>query len=594
MLSTRALLAPRWIAIAIPLILVPLTLGSTPDIVSVIAVGSLLAATAVALDFMVGYAGQPNMGQGAFYALGAYGSSALLVEGLPFELSVVITALATGVAAGILGAGALRLAHIGLALVTFTFAYVMFVILGGTLLQQYTGASGGLAVPPGTFLSLDLSDLTVLTLVSIGLLTVTVVAAQWVLVTRYGRIVMTIKRSDVLASVLGIAVFRVKMFVLVLCSIPAAIAGAFSAQSAGFISPDSYTATFSITLLAIVAVGGMGTILGPVIAAFVFVYLGHIGSSNLSSGMWWPALFLITLILLPRGLAGVGLDSLALIGARAGRTSRRKARPRSDAPSGVATEVHNAEPVDGASLTVEHLTVSYGGMKAISDVSFKVRKGTVHALVGPNGAGKTSLLNVLAGVTRPSEGRVALDDLQLATLRIHDRARHGIARSFQHAMLVDDLSVVDNVRVAMENSTANARDKVSDHQVHAALKAAGVPDDLWARKADELAGGEQKVVDMARAMASRPRLLLLDEPTSGVSRDEIRAIVLAIENARSSGATVLLIDHNVPFVEEVADSVTVLDFGTVIADGDPTTTLRRPEVVAAFIGESTTKGTSHA
>lgn len=554
------------------------------------------------------------MGQGAFMAIGAYVSTAMMVHyDWSFPASLVLALVVAALAAVLLGVGALRLAHIGLAIVTFSFAFVVFMLLNGDLLKRWTGQATGMTVPPATLLGLDFTKVSHAFVIALVGLVVTFASTYVYVHSRHGRVLMAIKRSEVLPSVMGVNVFRAKLIAFVWSSVVGAFAGAILAQATGFVTPEAYTANLSVTLLAIAAIGGLGTLAGPAIGAAFYAYVGYVGSGVTGSGMWWPLAFLVVLIFSPAGLYGLFHGATSTVAARllgrspvrthetvAGRSGGGHAShpapvesPLGDAAvlvaGDAAAEDVAAGEARGVVLGVDDVILKYGGVTALDQVGFAVREGTVHALIGPNGAGKTSLLDVLAGVTAPTSGRVRLDDRDITGLPPYRRTRLGLRRAFQHATLVGDLTIFQNVQLAAENgrsvsSTEAGGEASAADRAAAALHLAGVREATWTHSADELNGGDQKLVDMARAFVGSPRVILLDEPTSGVTEAETGRIVEAVRSAVRAGLTVVVIDHNVEFVKSIADEVTVLDFGRVIAAGDPGTVLEDPVVIRAFLG----------
>jgi branched-chain amino acid transport system permease protein len=247
---------------------------------------------------------------------------------------------------------------------------------------------------------------------------------------------------------------------------------------------------------------------------------------------------------------------------------------------------------EAGDLVVKDVRVAFGGVIAVDSVGFSVRAGSIHALIGPNGAGKTTVLDVLTGITRQRAGDVRVGGRNVLAVPTRKRIRLGMGRAFQHPALVGDLTVFDNVLMAAEAANRPplglARRRVvraeNERRAASALTVVDVDRATWTASADRLTGGHQKLVDIARAIAAEPHLLLLDEPTSGVRAEEMDAIARAIRKVRAAGTTVLTVDHNVAFVRDVAEHTTVLNFGRVIADGDTSDVMKDAAVAAAFLG----------
>jgi len=251
-----------------------------------------------------------------------------------------------------------------------------------------------------------------------------------------------------------------------------------------------------------------------------------------------------------------------------------------------------------ALLEVVRLERAFGGLRAVDGASFGVRAGEVHGLIGPNGAGKTTVLNLVSGLTAPTGGAIRLDGRRIHGLPTHRIAALGVARTFQNIRLFGDLSAEDNVLVGehlVRRPSLAARllvlPSAREEERHALERARSLLDRVGlteraAEKARNLSYGEQRRVEIARALAAEPRLLLLDEPTAGMNPVEVEAVAKLIRNVAASGHSVLLIEHNVQLVMEVCDRITVLNFGRVIAEGPPAAVAKDPAVVDAYLGSA--------
>jgi branched-chain amino acid transport system ATP-binding protein len=235
-------------------------------------------------------------------------------------------------------------------------------------------------------------------------------------------------------------------------------------------------------------------------------------------------------------------------------------------------------------LATDEVSVRFGGVHALSGVSLKAGEGTVTGLIGPNGAGKTTLFNVISGLQSPTHGRVHLDGRDVTGKSVHQRARLGLARTFQRLEVFGSLTVRDNVRVAVEMRSRYTRKRVdADGTTQELLELTGIAH-LADQRADTLSTGQARLTELARALASRPRLLLLDEPGSGLDSSESEGFGRLLIDLAQEGLGVLMVEHDMELVMKVCDRIHVLDFGRKIAEGTPAEIRRNPQVQAAYLG----------
>lgn len=623
------------IAVLVLLALLPaIVTGATSQ--SILIQAMIYAVGAVGLDVLTGYSGQFSFGQFVYFAVGAYLMAGLQVHARwPWEFALLAAVAGSGLLAAVLSSAMVRLRFFGSSVGTFFMGAVAVDILSGNRLARWSGGSSGTAAPGislgGTALNrgLGLYFFALLALAGGALLCVRYTRV------RAGLAARVIKQNEIVAAVLGIRVVREKIRAQVIAGMVAGLGGCVLAQNLGYLSPDTFGVNQSIELFAIVAVGGAGSIAGPIIGAvFFFEVINGLSTSGSSSELSFALILLAVVVFLNRGLYDL-VERLV-------RASRLAASPRT--PSQIKT-LHPArasrsegdpadvgvpsEPqVDGAGvvadaqsrdtrsptnlqtartarvgseelLTVEGLGVHFGGVAALGDVDVTVRRGDVHAIIGPNGAGKTTLLNCISGI-QAYQGRIRFDGEDLAQLSVSHRRQRGIARTFQHPSLVSDLDVIRNVSVgAYETHSSSViaellslpapikRQRAAQQRAVVALGKLQFPSTRWRVPAGDLTMGEQKHVDIARAMSGEPKLLLLDEPTAGLGAEEVAAVATAIEAIRDAGVTIVVIAHHVGFVRQIADRCTVLDFGRVLMTGTPDEVLESPAVVEVFVGTGT-------
>lgn len=572
-----------------------------------------LALACVGIDLAGAYGGQFLFGQFGFVAIGAYGSTYLAAHAhLPFGVAMAAAIAVAGLIAAILACAVVRLAHFGATLATFFFGFVVATVLDASWLAPITQGENGLAAPAPSWGSVDLSAGRGLYLLSWGLAAVGTLAAYRYVLSRSGRALMLAKSHATVAGLMGVRVRLAGAQSIVFASMLAALGGAIYAIASGELAPESFTTQESTFLIAMVAVGGFGTIVGPILGAVFFAILPQwLNTSGSSENIIFAAALLAVLVLAPGGLHGLAIRAARLAPRRAPQPSIPPGPPTavtttSDGRAAIGgsaltepgqrgTAAEKARPAAG--LAVRGAAISYGGVRALDGVTMTVTPGSVHAIIGPNGAGKTTLLNAISGSWPLTEGSVLLDDARIDGLRPAAIRRLGLIRGFQHAALAPDLTVQENVMLGSYGDEpgsligdllgwrVRARDALSRQRAAAALDLLGVPQARRGVRAADLSGAEAKLVDVARAFASRPRLLLLDEPTAGLSENEIERLarVLALAQ-RETGVTIIVIAHHIGFVEEIADDVTVLHFGRVLGSGKPADLLSDPKVREAFIG----------
>ncbi|TMC06066.1 MAG: branched-chain amino acid ABC transporter ATP-binding protein/permease [Chloroflexi bacterium] len=547
---------------------------------------------AVGLDLFSGYLGLANFGGFAFVGIGAYGITALRSEAhVNVVVALLLTMALAALLAAVLGAAMVQLQHFGAALTTFFFAFVLFNVLGGNTLDPITHSENGLAVPPLSWGPLDLTaNGPWLYWLAWAMLLATVAVTSNYANSRAGRALRLLKRSEPVAGTLGVRARLTKLGAFVFSAVVAAAAGLPLSLALGYLAPETFHFGNSITLFAMLVVGGIGSLAGPLIGALVFTALPQLmQGAGAAEALLFAAIFLVFVIALPDGLFGLLDAAWRRVPVPGGRLGR---------PRPLAAVADPPPPVEGDVLVAEDVTVVFGGVRALDGVSVRVRGGTIHALVGPNGAGKTTFLNCVSGLLRPTGGRIAVAGRDVGRSRTHQIRGMGVSRTFQNPSLVPDLSVLDNVRLGLYGShrwsvardlaggwASRGRHRVVDGLAAAALERVGLPAARWDVLASELSLGEQKVVDIARAIAGGSRLLLLDEPTSGLGDDEIARVADLLKRLRTEHRlSILVVAHNVGFVQDTSDTVTVLDFGRVIAEGEPDRVIADPEVMTAYLG----------
>lgn len=547
----------------------------------------LLAIAATGLNILFGMSGQLSLGQAAFFALGAYGSGILATKlGWPLAITMPIGVIVAGMAGVVIGLVALRARTHYLAMATLAFGFIVEI-----LCQRWVDLTGGsmglIGVPQLNFGDFAMGPAYFFWIAAAALLILQTMV-DYLAKSSTGRSLHAIKESESFALTVGIPVAMVRAGVFVVAAMMAGLAGAFFAHQSGYLSSDAFNLDRSISLLIAVVLGGLGKPYGAIVGAVIIVLL-----NQLTAGLYevsyfiFGAILLLVMLFFPDGAVGA-LERLL----RPRRTPLASNRVRAELPSGfMVAPQGTAAPV----LELEGVTKRYAGVTAVSDVNMQVKAGTVHALIGPNGAGKSSLINVIAGLYRADGGRIRYHGRDITTLPAHRRADAGIARTFQNLQLIGTLTVLENVMLGLRPRHGflsgwlrwlfNGRDLAAERaEAMTLMDYFGI-----GRFADSLPGdlayGHRKLCELARALAQRPTFMLLDEPIAGLNEEEVREIVAVIGRLKALGLTILVVEHNMTFVMQVSDTVTVLDYGRKISEGTPAVIKRDPAVIAAYLGQ---------
>jgi ABC-type branched-subunit amino acid transport system ATPase component/ABC-type branched-subunit amino acid transport system permease subunit len=563
----------RRVAVAAGLVLASL---AVTDVVAryTLAEVAAVALAATGLGVVSGMGGQLSLGHGALMSAGAYSSALLVMRGgWPFWLA----ALAGMAVAFLLGLAfalpSLRLGGQYLALATLGFAYAAYQVTGQ--LEGLTGGFGGLpGIPPPSVFGSELGSRGIV-LVSVLALAAAMLFTAALRASAPGRALAAVRESETGAAGSGVEPFRTKVFAFGLSAVFAGAGGVLFAHSQGLITPDGFGLQLSLLLLVMMVIGGARSPFGPAVgAAVVLLPRAFVSGFGRYELLVFGVVALGFVILRPEGLAGLRVPR---------RDPRAEAARFGEAPF----------PERGASLSVAGLTVRFGGLAAVDDAALEVEAGTVHALVGPNGSGKTTLVDACTGVRRAERGEVRVDGVAVEPGPAA-AARAGLARTFQQANPFPGLSCLEvtllgaTVRagerfVAAGFGAYGARERALRQEARSLLGAVGLAG-LEGARAATLSLGESKRLELARALMARPRVLFLDEPAAGLAQGEVDELAGFLAALRDGGLTVVLVEHHMDLVMRLADRVTVLDAGRVIASGPPSSVRRDRAVVEAYLG----------
>ena len=557
-----------------------------------------VAIVLLSIVVLTGYAGQLSLAQYSMAGFGAYVSGRLVaVHDIPFLLAL-LAGVAAAVPLGVIfGLPAVRTRGINLAIVTLGLGTTMELMLFRN--RNYTGGVQGTQVGNPDLFGYEIGSIKYPARYGIFVLVMAVLAVLVVANVRRGRSgrrLIAVRTNERAAAALGIDVIKAKLFAFALASAIAALGGIVLAFRLSSISYQSFTNFTSITYVGLALVGGVGYLLG----AFVGGTMATAGfNQEVLESTWdgvgrWIQLIsgiaiLLTVLAYKDGVAAEWAKVFKLA-----KKAKKWGRPYTIELADVADPAASADHdrVPARTLSVEGLTVRYGAVVAVNDVTFKLEPGTVTGLIGPNGAGKTSLIDAISGFARMT-GSVRLDDLDLSHAPAVKRARAGVARSFQSLELFEDSTVFENLSVAADPQ--DLRSYVVDlvwpinpklpPEVVRAVTEFQLDHDLH-RDVKDLAYGKRRLLAIARAVAMHPSVILLDEPAAGLSSSESRELARVVRRlADEWGMSILVVEHDMNFVMGLCDQVVVLDFGRLIASGAPDQVRSDPAVIAAYLGD---------
>ncbi|MFG1381624.1 branched-chain amino acid ABC transporter ATP-binding protein/permease [Xanthobacter versatilis] len=587
---TRHLTLAGFVALAAILVIVPLTSGNEYEL-RLFMLFLIYGIIAVGLNVLVGLTGLVSLGQAGLFALGSY-TGAIVATRLGFDMisSSLIAALVAAGFGVLLAYPTVRVRGVYLAVVTIAFGLIVENV--AIEWQSLTGGTTGLtSIPSPNAFGVRLSGYAFYGVLAV-LLFLATAAAHNLKVSRYGRAMLAVSQSEIAARALGVDATAMRTLAFVAAAVTAGLAGTFYAFLNSYISPDIFTFSDSVRFLLMVILGGAASTFGPVLGAYILTYLPeYLQDFAVWQKFAYGALLLVVMFVMPRGIMGslaAGLKRLVPV-------------PRAVAASeGLpAEETLRLDPrAQKSELVARDLTVRFGGLTALAKASLRVKPGEVHALIGPNGAGKSTFVNTISGFYQPSEGDFELDGIQLAGKPSHEIARAGLSRTFQNTELFGEMTVLENVMVgyqqrlgyglfaALLRTGAMRREDAECRRAAIGLLVFVGLQDYANEEARFLPFGLQRRLEIARALAARPRLLLLDEPAAGLTTQEIDELEAMIRRIAALGVSVLLIEHHVELIMAVADTVTVLDYGQVIASDAPAVVQENPRVIEAYFGTS--------
>jgi ABC-type branched-subunit amino acid transport system ATPase component/ABC-type branched-subunit amino acid transport system permease subunit len=541
-------------------------------------VGALTVTVGVGLNVLIGLTGQVSFGHVGFFALGAYATAILTTTfGWSFWWTLPVALVLTGAIGSLLGLVALRVSGPYLAMVTIAFGFV--VEYGVVEWQGLTGGQNGMMnIPYPAIGGWSIGERGV-SLAAIVLMGLALILYARLTQSAWGLAMRAVRDSEVAAGSVGVNPLAVRTLAFVISAALAGVAGSFFASATTFVTPSTFPFFQSILFVLVVIIGGAGRLYGPVIGAVIVVGLPEVLSGFAEYRVLMFGIMLLAVLLFaPGGIGGI--------------LARWKRSAGEESPAApVSAQLLLSTGAHKDALEVGNLGISFGGLQAVADLSLRVEVGKVTSIIGPNGAGKTTVLNMLCGFYRPETGYVRLGARELSGRPAFEVARAGVARTFQTPQLFDGMTVLENLLVAGQrgelgsplSELASSMTSGPAQKARSLLSYVGYRGSVQ-RLARDLPHIDKRLLEIARALALRPSILMLDEPAAGLTVADKRQLAKLLRRIADGGIAVVLIEHDMSLVMGISDHVVVLDAGKRIAQGRPDEVRNDPAVIGAYLG----------